>query len=210
MPPKKQKKEQEKAPGDESFQAVDISTREPRTVILMLSSPEPTVVVKALQALHQHMKKSEQNCSEMAEIGVVSPLVGLLSSPVRATRSYATLCLSVMTTSADVRRQVCAADGLPVLLALLKPDEESVTVEHAAAILSHMAREYFTKTKLLSLSAHQLLLPLMTRDDPNIRRYSLETVCQLVELHQARRAVAEEGGELGKTSYRINAASIVA
>jgi hypothetical protein len=57
MPPKKQKKEQEKAPGDESFQAVDISTREPRTVILMLSSPEPTVVVKALQALHQHMKK---------------------------------------------------------------------------------------------------------------------------------------------------------
>ncbi|CAI8013289.1 Armadillo repeat-containing protein 3 [Geodia barretti] len=130
----------------------------------------------------------------MAEFGVVSPLVGLLSSPVRATRSYTTLCLSVMTTSADVRRQVCSADGLPALLALLKPDEESVTVEHAAAILSHMAREYFTKTKLLSLSAHQLLLPLMTRDDPNIQRHSLETVCQLVELHQARRAVAEEGG----------------
>ena len=78
-----------------------------------------------------------------------------------------------------------------------------MTVEHAAAILSHMAREYFTKTKLLSLSAHQLLLPLMTRDDPNIQRHSLETVCQLVELHQARRAVAEEGGELEKTSYRI-------
>ena len=42
---------------------------------------------------------AEQNCSEMAEFGVVSPLVGLLSSPVRATRSYTTLCLSVMTTS---------------------------------------------------------------------------------------------------------------
>ena len=73
--------------------------------------------------------------------------------------------------------------------------EESVTVEHAAAIFSHMAREYSTKTQLLSLSAHRLLLPLITGADPNIQRYSLESVCQLVELHQARRAVAEEGGE---------------
>ena len=73
--------------------------------------------------------------------------------------------------------------------------EEPVTVEYAAAILSHMAREYSTKTKLLSLSAHQLLLPLMTGEDPNTKRYCLETVCQLVELHQARRAVAEEEGE---------------
>lgn len=76
MPPKK-KKEPEKAPVDEvrlcnspnrlplefvyhslqSFQPVDISTREPRTVMLMLESPEPAVVVKALQALHQHMQK---------------------------------------------------------------------------------------------------------------------------------------------------------
>lgn len=75
MPPKK-KKEPEKAPVDEvrpyscyyvsanrlslflqSFQPVHISTTEPRTVMLMLESPEPDVVVKVLQALHQHMQK---------------------------------------------------------------------------------------------------------------------------------------------------------
>ena len=42
---------------------------------------------------------AEQNCGEMAELGVVSPLVGLLSSPAKATRSYSALCLSDMTTS---------------------------------------------------------------------------------------------------------------
>lgn len=67
-----------------------------------------------------------------------------------------------------------------------------------------MAREYSTKTKLLSLSAHQLLLPLMTGEDPNTKRYCLETVCQLVELHQARRAVAEEEGEQSRELEKNN------
>ena len=98
-------------------------------MILMLSSPEPAVVVKALQALHLYMKKctalhhthtdahtphahtsldsAEQSCKEMAELGVVPRLVELLSSPVKAVRSYAALSLSVMTSSGSVCVCVC-------------------------------------------------------------------------------------------------------
>jgi len=36
---------------------VDVSTREPRTVVLMLDSPEQAVVCTACQALHKHMEK---------------------------------------------------------------------------------------------------------------------------------------------------------
>lgn len=96
---------------------------------------------------------------------------------------------------ADVRSRICAADGLSPLLALLKPEEEMVTVEHATSILSRLAKEYSTKTTLLSLSAHQQLLPLITGEDANVQRHALETLEQLVELFHARRAVAEDGGK---------------
>ena len=83
-----------------------------------------------------------------------------------------------------------------ILLLTLTISEEGVTVESGAAILANMAIEYSTKTKLLSLAAHQQLLPQITGTDPNTQKHSLAALCQLVELHQARHAVAEEGGKL--------------
>lgn len=77
------------------------------------------MVVKALQALNQHMQKckvasaavelvlyllvctAEQKCREMAELGVVAALVGLLSNSVKAIRSYASIGLSLMTPSGE-------------------------------------------------------------------------------------------------------------
>ena len=92
---------------------------------------------------------AEQNCVDMAGLGVVSCLVGLLSSPDKTIRAYAALSLSAMThigipvclaslslvTTQDVmrcdyagcvRKQVLAADGLPPLLALLTPEGQTL------------------------------------------------------------------------------------
>lgn len=49
------------SPSSQAFQTVDVSTREPRTVVLMLDSPEQAVVCTACQALHKHMEKCERN-----------------------------------------------------------------------------------------------------------------------------------------------------
>lgn len=67
-------------------------------------------------------------------------------------------------------------------------------MERGAAILAHMMTEYSTKVKLLSLGAHRQLLPLITGTDPNTQKHALTGICQLVELHQARQSLAEEGG----------------
>ena len=72
--------------------------------------------------------------------------------------------------------------------------EEVVTTERAASIAAHMTTEYSTKTQLLSLDAHQKLLPLITGADPDTQKHSLTALCQLAELHQARQAIAQEGG----------------
>ena len=41
------------------FQQVEVLARDPCTVVLMLDSPEHTIVCKACQALQQHMEKCE-------------------------------------------------------------------------------------------------------------------------------------------------------
>lgn len=74
--------------------------------------------------------------------------------------------------------------------------EEEVTVQRGAAIVADMATEYSTKTKLLSLAAHKQLVPLIAGTDPDTQKHALTALCRLVELHQARHAVAAEGGML--------------
>ena len=71
-----------------------------------------------------------------------------------------------------------------------------MTTERAASIAAHMTTEYSTKIQLLSLDAHQKLLPLITGADPDTQKHSLTALGQLAELHQARQAIAQEGGTL--------------
>ncbi len=44
----------------QKFQCVEVSTKEPRTVLLMLDSPEAVVVCKACEAIHKYIDKCEQ------------------------------------------------------------------------------------------------------------------------------------------------------
>jgi hypothetical protein len=50
-------KKEEKQVVDDKFQQLDISTKDPRTAILMLDSPEGLVTCTACQALHKHIEK---------------------------------------------------------------------------------------------------------------------------------------------------------
>jgi len=43
------------------FQGVDVSTKDPHTVVLLLDSPEVAIVCKACEALHKHMEKCKQH-----------------------------------------------------------------------------------------------------------------------------------------------------
>ena len=47
-------------PHTQKFQGVDVSTKDPHTVVLLLDSPEVAIVCKACEALHKHMEKCRQ------------------------------------------------------------------------------------------------------------------------------------------------------
>ena len=81
-------------------------------------------------------------------------------------------------------------------LSLSLSTEEAVTVEYATAVLAHMTTEYSTKMTLNSLKVHQSLLPLIVVEtEPNTQKFALTALRQLVELHNARCPIAEDGGK---------------
>lgn len=106
------------------FQNVEISTKDPRTVVLMLGSPETAIICKACEALKKYVEickliktvhttfhcicilstiKAESNCLEVKELGALPQLSKLLSSAEKVIRSYAVLCLASMVTNGQSR-----------------------------------------------------------------------------------------------------------
>ena len=103
------------------FENVEISTKDPRTVVLMLDSPEVVIVCKACEALKKYVEickcnmvalisaqlavmslsiliqhTAESNCLEVLQLDSLPRLVKLLSSTEKVIRSYAVLCLASM------------------------------------------------------------------------------------------------------------------
>jgi len=190
------------------FQGVDVSTKDPHTVVLLLDSPEVAIVCKACEALHKHMEKSEQNCLELRDLDVVPRLVHLLSASDKATRSYSILCLSIMATSGAVRKVLYRTNCVPSLLALLKPEEELVCQERASSTVAELAGEYSFKVELQKHSAHEPLIALLHSADPDVQRNCVKALSLLVEHYQSRPAIREAGGlptllELLESEYAI-------
>lgn len=94
---------------------VEISTSDPRTIVLMLDSPEVGVISRACEALLKHVESckyvfdsvsatdyvmlcptAEQNILEIVELGGTPRMIHLLSSSEKVARCHAVLCLAAM------------------------------------------------------------------------------------------------------------------
>ncbi|XP_064385237.1 armadillo repeat-containing protein 3-like [Halichondria panicea] len=189
------KKDADKAPPvDEKFQTVEVSTSNPRTVLLMLDSPEPVVVCKACEVMHKFIEKSDANCTELNNLGAVCPLVNLLSSPDKAVRSFSVICLASMARNAEVRLILLKkCDCIPPLLALCTPDEELMTQERASFTITHLAGDYTFKVKLLQNSAQDQLVKLALSTDPDVKRNCIKSLSLMAEYYESRPALLEAG-----------------
>ena len=106
------------------FQNVDISTKDPCTLVLLLDSPEVVIICKACESLKKYVDICEfsnnvhiiwnakfvisvaagSNCHEVMELGSLPRLTKLLSSTEKVVRSYSVHCLASMAGSGKARK----------------------------------------------------------------------------------------------------------
>jgi hypothetical protein len=187
-------KKEEKQVVDDKFQQLDISTKDPRTAILMLDSPEGLVTCTACQALHKHIEKSEQNCTEVQNYDILPKLVGLLSSTEKAVKASALVCLSAMTHSLNVRRSLLKLQCVAPLLDMLKPETDVVILERATFVISQLAEEYSFKQLLQEQNACQYLIGLLSQLDCDLLKNSIKSLSLLTSHYTSRKSMIEENG----------------
>ena len=128
MPPKKSK-DSEPTQTSDSFAPLDLTTRDVRTAVLMLDSPEDTVVAHACDALYKYSSLGDPQRSELLSLDLLPKLGKKLESDEKAIRAHAATCLGSVASLPEGRRSIGEMDCFQQFASLLGDDEDNITRE---------------------------------------------------------------------------------
>ncbi|XP_064875373.1 armadillo repeat-containing protein 3 isoform X1 [Oncorhynchus nerka] len=190
---KKVKKESE-PPSKDVFDPLPIESKKAATVVLMLNSPEEEVLVKACEAIHKFAEKGDENRSSLLGLGAVEPLSHLISHEDKLVRRNAFMALGVMAANSDVKRLLKKLNAIPSIIRKLSPEEDVVVHEFATLCLASLSVDFSCKVQISDQEGLEPLIQLLSSPDPDVKKNSVETICNLVQDLPSRVAVRELNG----------------
>ncbi|NXD12760.1 ARMC3 protein, partial [Nothocercus nigrocapillus] len=173
------------------FDPLLIESKTAATAVLMLSSPEEEVLVKACEAIYKFASKGDENKVTLLGLGAVEPLYKLISHEDPTVRRNAITVFGIMASNPDVRKLLRELDATNSLISRLTPEEDVVIHEFATLCLAHMASEYTSKIQIFEQGGLEPLIRLLGSPDPDVKKNSIECIYLLVQDFQSRAAVRE-------------------
>uniref|UniRef100_A0A3B4XKY5 Armadillo repeat containing 3 n=1 Tax=Seriola lalandi dorsalis TaxID=1841481 RepID=A0A3B4XKY5_SERLL len=165
------------------FEALPFEGKTPATVVLLLSSPEEDILIKACEALHIFAEKDENKVS-LLELGALEPLCQLITHNNKLVRRNAFMALGIMAIN------------------------DTVVHEYATLCLAPLSLDFVCKVQIFDNKGLPSLIQLLSSPDPDVQKNSLEIIFNLVQDYQCRLAVHELGGippllELLKSDFPV-------
>ncbi|XP_030254507.1 armadillo repeat-containing protein 3 isoform X2 [Sparus aurata] len=189
---KKVRKESE-TPCKETFEPLPVEGKNPATVVLLLSSPEEDILVKACEAIHTFAEKGDENKVSLLGLGALEPLCQLISHDNKLVRRSALMALGIMTANSDVKSALKKIDVIPSIIDKLSL-EDVVVHEFATLCLASLSVDFVCKVQIFDSKGLPTLIQLLCSPDPDVKKNSLETIFNMVQDYQSRQAVHELGG----------------
>ncbi|XP_068438116.1 armadillo repeat-containing protein 3 isoform X2 [Clinocottus analis] len=189
---KKGKKDSE-TPGKDTFEPLPFEGKTPETIVLLLSSPEEDILVKACEAIHIFAEKGDENMVCLLGLGALEPLCQLITHINRLVRRNAFMALGVMANNGDVRVALKNIDVIPSIIDKLSLDD-LVVHEFATLCLASLSVDFICKVKIFDNKGLPPLIQLLSSPDPDVKKNSLEVILNLVQDYDSRLAVHELGG----------------
>ncbi|CAG5127477.1 unnamed protein product, partial [Candidula unifasciata] len=205
----KKSKKDDKPVADDAFETIIVESRQAATVVLMLSSPEEDVQSKACEALYKFVEKCDANKKILLELEGLNPLLHLITSEDKTVRRHAIMAVGVMCVHPDVRKFMRKKpSAIPSIVSLLSQEEDAVVHEFAALALSLLATEFTSKVAIFEAGGVEPLIKLLSSNDPDVQKNTIETIAQLVMDYKTRAVVREFDGlnavlDLIKSEYAI-------
>ncbi|KAK2556510.1 Armadillo repeat-containing protein 3 [Acropora cervicornis] len=195
---KKKAKEPETPAKDEvgifEFDPLELVSKKPHTVVLMLDSPEEHVLQSACEALYKFAEKCDENRQELLNLGALEPLLKLVLSEDKVVRRNSTMCLGTMAQNAVVKKELRKLSSIQPLVALLGPDEDVLCHEFASLALSSMAAEFSCKVEIFEQGGLEPIIKLLSSTDCDVQKNSVEAISLLVQDYHSRSAIRELNG----------------
>ncbi|XP_051266900.1 armadillo repeat-containing protein 3 [Dicentrarchus labrax] len=204
---KKVKKESE-TPCKETFEPLPVEGKTPATVVLLLSSPEEDILVKACEAIHAFAEKGDENKVSVLGLGALAPLCHLINHNNKLVRRNAVMALGIMATNSDVKNALKKLDVIPSIIDKLSLEEDVVVHEFATLCLASLSVDFICKVQIFDNKGLPPLIQLLSSPDPDVQKNSIEIIFNLVQDYQSRLAVHELGGippllELLKSDFPV-------
>ncbi|KAF5899689.1 armadillo repeat-containing protein 3, partial [Clarias magur] len=190
---KKVKKEDEPQPKN-SFDPLPIESKSAATVILMLQSPEEDVLVKALESIRRFAEKGDENKSSLMSLGAVEHLTCLIKHNDKAVCRNAFIALGVMISDNDVKRLIKRLNIIPSTIIKLAPEEDVIVHEFATLLLAHLSVDITCRVQISENDGLEPLIHLLSSPDPDVKKNSVECICNLVQECSSRMAVHKLNG----------------
>ncbi|KAF7668127.1 hypothetical protein LDENG_00031130 [Lucifuga dentata] len=190
---KKVKKEDETR-GKETFDPLPIESKAPATVVLLLSSPEEDVLIKACEAIYKFAEKGDENKAALLGLEALEPLCQLISHSNKMVRRSAFMVLGIMAANNDVRDALKNTDVIPSIIDKLSPEEDTVVHEFATMCLASLSVDFVCKVQIFDNKGLPPLIQLLSSSDPDVKKNSLEVIFNLVQDYPCRVVVHEMGG----------------
>uniref|UniRef100_A0A8C4RQY6 Armadillo repeat containing 3 n=1 Tax=Erpetoichthys calabaricus TaxID=27687 RepID=A0A8C4RQY6_ERPCA len=188
---KKGKKEAESY-GKDSFDPLLIESKNAATVVLMLQSPELDVILKACEAIYRYAEKGDENKAILAELGALEPISRLIKHEDKPVRRSAVMVLGVISAQNDVKKYLKKMNVIPSVIELLEPEEDVVIHEFASLCLSFLSSEPSVKVQIINEDGLEPLIGLLSSADPDVKKNSLETIYNLVQVDAETRMALRE------------------
>ncbi|XP_035475640.1 armadillo repeat-containing protein 3 isoform X2 [Scophthalmus maximus] len=203
---KKGKKPSE-TPCKETFEVVPVEGKTPATVVLLLSSPEEDILIKASEAIHTFAEKGDENKITLLGLGALEPLCQLITHSNKLVRRNAFMALGIMAINGDVKSALERIHVIPSIIDKLSL-EDIVVHEFATLCLASLSLDFVSKVQIFDSNGLPPLIQLLSSPDPDVQKNSLEIILNLVQDYQCRVVVHEFGGippllELLKSDFPV-------
>ncbi|XP_071398841.1 armadillo repeat-containing protein 3 [Centroberyx affinis] len=190
---KKSKRETE-TPCKDTFEPLPIESKLPATVVLLLSSPEEDVLLKACEAIYKFADKGDENKVALLGLGALEPLCQLIVHNNKLVRRNAFMALGIMATNGDVKNALKKVDVIPSIIEKLSLEEDTVVHEFATLCLASLSVDFVCKVQIFDKEGLPPLIQLLSSSDPDVTKNTLETIFNLVQDYPSLQALHELGG----------------
>ncbi|XP_054893466.1 armadillo repeat-containing protein 3-like isoform X2 [Poeciliopsis prolifica] len=192
----------------EAIGPLSLESKVPATVVLLLSSQEEDILVKASEAIRKFAEKGEENRVRLLGLGALGPLCKLIDHSNEVIKRNALMAVGTMATNGEVSEALKKEDVIPLLLQKLTAEGDVIVQEFATLSLASMAADFNCRVQINTNDGMPPLIKLLSSPDPDVTKNSLEIIFNLVQDLETLKVLHELGAippllELLKSDFPV-------